>query len=160
VLILAAGCSKEPAEKPFIFGMLLVGPLAFRDRDGHHSEPSPEEGIRNFSIRAQLSTSARELSGGNQQRLLLALIPGRTRLLLLEHPTRGLDHSSARKVWNHLLERCGQNTAILFSSSDLEEIKAHSHRVLVFYNRQLVADCPNHSISMEEIGRLMAGQES
>lgn len=132
--------------------------LAFPALSGGDSSPSVDEGIRRFRIQAQPSTSARALSGGNQQRLLLALIPERIKLLLLEHPTRGLDHGSGQHVWSHLLERCRQGTALVFSSADLEEIKAHSHRVLVFYNRQLVADRPNHSISLEEIGRLMAGQ--
>ncbi len=132
--------------------------LAFPPRNGGQSDFSPAEGVRRFNIQAQLSSSARALSGGNQQRLLLALIPERTRLLLLEHPTRGLDHGAGRQLWNHLRDRCRQDTALLFTSSDLEEIKAHSHRVLVFFNRHLVVDRPNDSISLEEMGRLMSGQ--
>jgi simple sugar transport system ATP-binding protein len=132
--------------------------LAFPPQNGGQDNPLPEEGMKKFSIQGKLSTTARALSGGNQQRLLLALIPAKTRLLLLEHPTRGLDHGSGQQVWSHLVGRCRQNTALLFSSADLDEIKAHSHRVLIFYNRQLVADRPNHAISVEEIGRLMAGQ--
>jgi ABC-type uncharacterized transport system ATPase subunit len=132
--------------------------LAFPPQKGGRHKFLPEEGLKTFSIQAKLSTSARALSGGNQQRLLLALIPRKIRLLLLEHPTRGLDHTSGQQVWSHLLERCRQNTALLFSSADLEEIKDHSHRVLIFYNRQLVADRPTRSMSVEEMGRLMAGE--
>jgi simple sugar transport system ATP-binding protein len=132
--------------------------LAFGSEKGGTAEVSVEEGIERFSIQAQPSSSARSLSGGNQQRLLLALIPAKIKLLLLEHPTRGLDHGSGRQVWNHLKQRCSQDTAILFSSADLDEIKAHSNRVLVFYNRQLIADRPVESTSVEEMGRLMAGQ--
>ena len=120
---------------------------------------SPEDAIRRFSIQAQPSSPARTLSGGNQQRLLLSLIPARLRLLLLEHPTRGLDLGATKQVWHHLVERCRQGTAILFSSADLDEIFAYSHRVLVFYNRRLVADLPAPATSVEEVGRLMAGQE-
>gem|GEM_PF-2084357 len=118
-----------------------------------------EDAIRRFSIQAQPSTPARTLSGGNQQRLLLSLIPARLRLLLLEHPTRGLDLGSTKQVWHHLMERCREGTAILFSSGDLEEIFSYSHRVLVFCNRRLVADLPAPATSVEEVGRLMAGQE-
>ncbi|MGD8372496.1 MAG: ATP-binding cassette domain-containing protein [Syntrophobacterales bacterium] len=132
--------------------------LAFPERNGGHGQLLPEEGIKKFSIQAQLSTAARALSGGNQQRLLLALIPRQTRLLLLEHPTRGLDHGAGQQVWSHLLDRCRRDAALIFSSADLDEIKAHSHRVLVFYNRQIIADRPVHSIEVEEMGRLMAGQ--
>jgi ABC-type uncharacterized transport system ATPase subunit len=131
--------------------------LAFPFLKGNLAERL-EEGIRRFSIQAQPTSTARSLSGGNQQRLLLALIPERTKLLLLEHPTRGLDHGSGRQVWEHLKERCRRETALLFSSADLEEIMANSHRVLVFFNRQLVADRPVQSIGLEEMARLMAGQ--
>jgi general nucleoside transport system ATP-binding protein len=118
-----------------------------------------EEAIRRFHIQAEPSTPARTLSGGNQQRLLLSLIPPRLRLLLLEHPTRGLDLGATRQVWQHLVDRCGHGTAILFSSADLDEIFAYSDRVLVFYNRRLVAELPAHATSLEAVGRLMAGQE-
>lgn len=132
--------------------------LAFPPQIEGRQNRLSEEGMGKFKIQAKLTTSARALSGGNQQRLLLALIPRQIRLLLLEHPTRGLDHGSGQQVWKHLLERCRKNTALLFSSADLEEIKDHSHRVLIFYNRQLVADLPTSSISVEEMGRLMAGE--
>jgi simple sugar transport system ATP-binding protein len=132
--------------------------LALPPDNGERHNLLPEEGMKQFSIQAKLSTSARALSGGNQQRLLLALIPRQIRLLLLEHPTRGLDHGSGQQVWSHLRERCRQNTALVFSSADLEEIKDNSHRVLIFYNRRLVADRPTFSISVEEMGRLMAGE--
>jgi simple sugar transport system ATP-binding protein len=79
-------------------------------------------------------------------------------MLLLEHPTRGLDQGAGQNVWSHLVERCRQHTAVVFSSADLDEIKAFSHRILVFYNRKLIADCQAHSTSVEEMGRLMAGQ--
>jgi simple sugar transport system ATP-binding protein len=129
-------------------------------RDGNGAAAlSPEDAIRRFSIQAQPSTPARTLSGGNQQRLLLSLIPARLRLLLLEHPTRGLDLGATRQIWQHLLERSRQGTAILFSSADLDEIFAYSHRVLVFYNRRLVADLPARATNIEVVGRLMAGQE-
>ncbi|UCG14786.1 MAG: ATP-binding cassette domain-containing protein [Deltaproteobacteria bacterium] len=132
--------------------------LAFPTARGNPVERLSEEGIRRFRIHAQPFASARTLSGGNQQRLLLALIPKQIKLLLLEHPTRGLDQGAGKLVWHHLAERCRQDTSLIFSSADLEEIKTHSHRILVFYNRRLVADRPSQSISVEEMGRLMAGQ--
>jgi simple sugar transport system ATP-binding protein len=133
--------------------------LAFPRNGRGGATLSPEEAVRRFNIEAQPSTPASTLSGGNQQRLLLSLIPPRLRLLLLEHPTRGLDLGATRQVWHHLVERCRQGTAILFSSADLEEIFAYSHRLLVFYNRRLVADLTAHATSVEEVGRLMAGRE-
>ena len=85
--------------------------------------------------------------------VLLSLIPARLRLLLLEHPTRALDLGASRQVWQHLLERSREGTAILFSSADLDEIFAYSHRLLVFYNRRLVADLPARATNIEAVDR-------
>jgi len=62
------------------------------------------------------------LSGGNQQRALLSLLPASSSLILVEHPTRGLDIESTIYIWGKLKERCEAGTAILFISSDLDEI--------------------------------------
>jgi len=130
--------------------------LALPGQSGSEEELC-QEGIKKFSIRARPSTCARALSGGNQQRLLLALIPENASLLLMEHPTRGLDVESGQQVWQHLMARCRRNAAVVFSSADFEELKAYSHRILVFYNRRMVADQPSQSLDMETIGRMMAG---
>jgi simple sugar transport system ATP-binding protein len=90
--------------------------------------------IARFNIRGKSPTFSAALSGGNQQRLLLALLPERLRLLLLEHPTRGLDLESAEYVWAHLKERAKAGTTVLFVSADLDELLEHSHRILVFFS--------------------------
>lgn len=132
--------------------------LAFPDQRARLSEFFLEECVKRFRLQAEPGTCARALSGGNQQRLLLALVPSQARLLLMEHPTRGLDVGSAWQVWEYLEERCWHGATLLFSSADLEEILAHSHRVLVFYNRKLTANLPTESIDLEVLGRLVAGQ--
>ena len=63
------------------------------------------------------SSSVESLSGGNQQRALLSLLPPDLALLLMEHPTRGLDIESAQWVWTQLLERRAHGTAIIFASA-------------------------------------------
>ncbi len=73
------------------------------------------------------------LSGGNQQRALLALVKPGAKLMLLEHPTRGLDVESVIYLWSKLKERCGQGEAIIFTSSDLDELLRYSDRILVFF---------------------------
>ena len=70
---------------------------------------------------------------------------------------RFLDQIDAQLL--RIAERCGQGTAILFSSADLDEIFAYSNRVLVFYNRRVVTDLPTRATSVETVGRLMAGHE-
>jgi general nucleoside transport system ATP-binding protein len=117
-----------------------------------------EESCKRFRLPVRLSEPAVNLSGGNQQRLQLALIPEGVKLLLLEHPTRGLDLESCRQIWGHLEERCRQGAAILFSSADLEEILDHSHRALIFFQRRLFADVDAAGLSVNGLGALMSGQ--
>jgi simple sugar transport system ATP-binding protein len=76
--------------------------------------------IQEFNIVGRPDSDVRSLSGGNQQRTLLALLPEQVRLLIMEHPTRGLDIGSARWVWSILLERRARGTATC-SPHDLDE---------------------------------------
>ncbi len=117
-----------------------------------------EEGIRTYRIRGRPETRVEALSGGNQQRLLLALLPERPRLLLLENPTRGLDLESAHWVWERLLAHQGQGATIVFSSPELDEILAVAERVLVFHDGVLVADVPADRTSVTELGCAIAGK--
>jgi len=83
---------------------------------------------------------ATALSGGNQQRLLLSLIPDDTRLLLADNPTRGLDAASIAQIWDHFRQRAARGTTIVFASEDLDELQARADRILLFFNRAIVAD--------------------
>lgn len=114
--------------------------------------------VERFNLRAHPDTPAKSLSGGNQQRLLLSLIPDESPLLLMEHPTRGLDAGSSRQVWEHLRSRCAAGATLFYFSPDLDEVIEHSHRVLVFFDRALVADVPRGKATVELLGALMAGK--
>jgi len=98
------------------------------------------------------------LSGGNQQRALLALMRDPLKLLLLEHPTRGLDIESAIWIWHKLKERCRQGTSIIFISSDLEEIIHYSHRILVFFGGKVSQPLESKQTSIEQLGLLIGGK--
>jgi simple sugar transport system ATP-binding protein len=132
--------------------------LAFPDQAGRLEDFRREQCEGRFNLRAHPDTPAKSLSGGNQQRLLLSLIPDGAPLLLMEHPTRGLDAGSSLQVWEHLRERCRDGATIFFFSPDLDEVIEHSHRVLVFYDRMLVADVPRAQATVETLGALMAGK--
>ena len=71
--------------------------------------------IKEFNIKGNYNTQINELSGGNQQRLMLSLIPDNQSILLLEQPTRGLDFSSAKTIWEMILSRKNKDIAILFT---------------------------------------------
>ncbi len=114
--------------------------------------------IEEFTIRGMPHSTVESLSGGNQQRALLALLRPDLRLLLLEHPTRGLDMESALWVWRKLKERCRQGTAIFFISADLEEILQYSDRILVFFGGEVSAPLDAERTSVEQLGQLIGGK--
>ena len=117
------------------------------------------ERIERFHVVGTPDTLIETLSGGNQQRMLLALLPPTLRLLLLEEPTRGLDVESADWVWTQLLQRREQGTAILFTSPDLVEIMGRSDRIVVFSGGRVTGVLDAAKTSVDELGRLIGGQE-
>jgi ABC-type uncharacterized transport system ATPase subunit len=113
--------------------------------------------IQDYNIRGSDSTKVEMLSGGNQQRALLALLKESLSLMLLEHPTRGLDVESSIYIWGKLKARCAKGTAIIFISSDLEEILNYSDRILVFFSGQISKPLDASVTTVEELGELIGG---
>lgn len=116
------------------------------------------QAIATHNIKGQPETSAEDLSGGNQQRLLLSLIPTEVRLILMENPTRGLDVQSAAWTWRHLHSRLRTDGAIVFASPDLEELMSQAHRIVVFYNGRIVLDTPTRATDYRRLSRAITGQ--
>ena len=116
------------------------------------------EAIEAFRIKGNPDSVADELSGGNQQRLLLALLPPRLKLLLMEHPTRGLDLDSAAYIWSRLLDRRKDGTAIVFASADIDELLTYSDRILVMFEGRIIAERAARATDAEEIGTLIGGR--
>jgi len=114
--------------------------------------------IDNFRIKGQPVSVVEELSGGNQQRLLLSFLPANPVLLLLENPTRGLDIESVNWVWQHLLTYCAKKTSIVFSSPELDEILMVADRVLVFFNGRIIREFKASDTDVQELGRAIAGK--
>ncbi|MCZ7543571.1 MAG: hypothetical protein M5R40_08555 [Anaerolineae bacterium] len=86
-------------------------------------------------------------------------MPPNLRLLLLEHPTRGLDVESAAWVWSRLLARRADGTAIMFISADLDEIVEYSDRILVFFAGRVTEITDPAATSVEALGYLIGGKE-
>jgi len=118
-----------------------------------------KERITEFNIRGVPSSTVESLSGGNQQRALLALLQTPLSLILLEHPTRGLDIESTIYVWRKLKERCAQEgTAIMFISADLDELLQYSDRLLVFFAGKVSAPLDAATTSVEQLGQYIGGK--
>jgi simple sugar transport system ATP-binding protein len=117
-----------------------------------------QERIDEFNIHGTPANTIESLSGGNQQRALLSLLRTQLALLLLEHPTRGLDIESTIYIWSKLKERCQNGTSILFVSSDLEEILQYSDRVLVFFSGKVTPPLDATQLTTEKLGELIGGK--
>ncbi len=126
--------------------------------DNRRASRLAEERIELFDIKGRPESTVESLSGGNQQRMLLALLRSPLSLILLEHPTRGLDIESTMYVWSRLKERCAQGTAILFISSDLDEILRYSDRLLVFFAGRVSPPLATEQVTVEGLGRLIGGK--
>ena len=150
-------------EEGLIPGLTITEHFALQQKETllipwESSRAKAEERIQQYRILGRPSSKVESLSGGNQQRLLLALLSTQPRLLLLEQPTRGLDLESARWVWERLIDHTTQGAGVVFSSAELEEILEVADRVLVFYDGSLVRDVKTCDTSMGELGQAIAGK--
>jgi simple sugar transport system ATP-binding protein len=119
-----------------------------------------EEQVEHYTIKGTEASTAESLSGGNQQRVLLAMLPDELTVLLMEHPTRGLDIESADWVWEQLLARREQGTSILFASADLDELLRYSDRILVFFSGRVIGELEASATNVDEIGLLIGGRRA
>jgi simple sugar transport system ATP-binding protein len=103
---------------------------------------------------------ARQLSGGNLQKVVLAReFEGDPRVLVVASPTRGLDVAAIETVHRYLREAASRGVGILLISEDLDEILALADRVAVIYEGSIVGELDAGETDHEEIGLLMAGGE-
>ena len=104
-------------------------------------------------------TPVRLLSGGNQQKVLLArelhIAPN---LLVAVHPTRGLDIGATEFVRTRLLQQRQEGTGILLISEDLDEVLALADRVAVIYEGEIMGILPADQADVPTIGLMMAGK--
>jgi ribose transport system ATP-binding protein len=100
------------------------------------------DAVENFNIRlANLEIRAMDLSGGNQQKLLLARwLAIKPRVLLLDEPTRGVDIGAKSEIYRIISDLAQQGVAVLMVSSELPEVVGLSDRVLVMREGQLVGE--------------------
>ncbi|MFI4850105.1 MAG: sugar ABC transporter ATP-binding protein [Gimesia chilikensis] len=99
------------------------------------------------------------LSGGNQQKVVLGKwLAMNPRVLLLDEPTRGVDIGAKEEIYTLMNQLASQGMAVLFVSSDLEEIRGISDRVLVMHEGQLTGELSRDELSEETIMQLATGQ--
>jgi len=118
--------------------------------------------IEEFSIKTpDKDTLAQHLSGGTQQRVVLAREFSRNpKLIIASQPTRGLDVGATEYVRSRLVDIRSKGCAVLLISADLDEIWALSDRIAVIYEGRIVAVKDPERTSETELGLLMAGGKS
>jgi ABC-type uncharacterized transport system ATPase subunit len=117
------------------------------------------QAIHDYDIRTPgPELKAKLLSGGNQQKLILAReLSGHPDLVIASQPTRGLDVGATEYVHHRIVQARNQGAAILLISTELEEILALSDRIAVMYAGEILGIVPGKGADIREIGEMMAG---
>jgi len=120
-----------------------------------------EHRVQEFDIRTtSIGANASTLSGGNQQKLVLARELSRPlRLLVVAQPTRGVDVGSQEFVHRRIIEERDNGAAVVLISSELDEVLALADRIAVMYRGRIIGEVPAGTPAAE-IGLLMAGSKS
>lgn len=140
-------------------------PLAVRGegrfRLDHRQREETTAGLmRRFVVKAQSPRqAAAELSGGNQQKLLLGKwLQLGPKLALLDEPTQGIDIGARREIYERLMEACAQGAAVICASSEFEQLEMIAHRVLVFERGRLKAELVGGDVTKASIERACYGE--
>lgn len=116
--------------------------------------------VGKFDIRTpDIVTTAGSLSGGNQQKVIVAREFSRpTKFMLAAQPTRGLDVGSIEYIHNRLIQKRDEGTAVLLVSTELDEVMQLSDRIAVMYDGKIVDILEAEKVTKEIVGLLMAGE--
>ncbi len=119
-----------------------------------------QELIERFDVRSALGplTRARSMSGGNQQKAVIARELDRNKKLIVAvQPTRGLDVGAIEFVHSELVKERDAGKAILLVSLELDEVMSLSDRILVMYEGEIVGEFDPKKVTVQELGLYMTG---
>ena len=134
------------------FGGMFLKKKAMRD---YALEMQEKYDIRCASIEQE----ARSLSGGNQQKIILAReLEARPDILIAVHPTRGLDIGATRFIHDTMIEARESGCGVLLISADFDEILEMSDRIIVMFEGQVMGEYSGKNPPIEEISLAMAGK--
>jgi ABC-type uncharacterized transport system ATPase subunit len=119
-----------------------------------------EDLVEKFDIRTpDVVTTAGSLSGGNQQKVIVAREFSRpTKFMMAAQPTRGLDVGSIEYIHNRLIQKRDEGTGVLLVSTELDEVMQLSDRIAVMYDGEIVDIMEADKVTKEMVGLLMAGE--
>jgi ABC-type sugar transport system ATPase subunit len=108
--------------------------------------------IENLNVKGKATAAIGSLSGGNQQKVLIGrVLATEPRVLVLDEPTHGIDVATKAEIYELVKERAASGVAILFISSELEEIFEVADRIVVVRQGTIVADLPADSDALSVI---------
>jgi simple sugar transport system ATP-binding protein len=141
------------ASPPFSKGLFIDRKAAWR---------RAEELIRDHDVKAPgPSTAAHALSGGNQQKLIVAReLAAEPRLLIAGHPTRGIDVGAQAAIWDRLRNARAEGLAVLLVSADLDELLGLSDDLVVMLRGRIVARLNPATVDAATLGSYMTGAQS
>lgn len=144
---------REFGREPFSRKMVL---------DYKKADQRAQEALERYQIKTSgksgIKTPVRLMSGGNQQKVILAReISEKAGLVVASQPTRGLDIGATEFVHETLLRQRSENKSVLLISADLDEILAVSDRIAVMYEGKIIGILDREKADVHRIGLLMGG---
>jgi len=135
----------------------IAGP--FIDRRGARADT--ERIVTEYDVRTpSIDTTARALSGGNQQKLIVGReMSDDPSVLIASHPTRGVDVGAQAAIWDHIKAARRRGLAVLLISADLDELIGLSDTISVMLRGRLVAQVDPHTTTPQQLGAAMTGAE-
>ena len=120
-----------------------------------------ERAMRRFDIRARdPSVNVGQLSGGNQQKLMLGkTMESEPDIIIMDEPTRGIDVGTKQQIYHIIAALAAEGKAIVLISSELQEVIGLSHRVMVMRHGRIVGELQGEEITEEQIVRHQMGIE-
>jgi general nucleoside transport system ATP-binding protein len=157
-------------------GLLLDSPLWENRILGHQTrEPSVKGAwidragarkdsqriVEGYDVRTpSIETTARALSGGNQQKFIVGReMSGDPVLLVASHPTRGVDVGAQAAIWDHIRDARRRGLAVLLISADLDELIGLSDAIKVILRGRFVGDFDPQNVTPEQLGSAMTGAD-
>src|SRR3954453_8273789 len=155
-------------------GLLLDSPLWENRILGHQTRPPSVKGawldrsgaredstriVETYDVRTPgIDTTARALSGGNQQKFVVGReMSGDPVLLIASHPTRGVDVGAQAQIWDHIRQARHDGLAVLLISADLDELIGLSDTIQVLLRGRLVGEFDPQTVTPQELGSAMTG---
>ncbi len=155
-------------------GLLLDSPLWENRILGHQTRPPAVKGfwlnrsgarsdssriVEQYDVRTPgIDTTARALSGGNQQKFIVGReMSGDPVLLIASHPTRGVDVGAQAQIWDHIKQARRSGLAVLLISADLDELIGLSDSIRVLLRGRLVGSFDPRTVTPQDLGSAMTG---